>query len=1653
MWTAPQHDTKATARMPEGNPIVVTPRESSTPLASLDLGDVYVNEKAVLRQLELYSRSPLHQHIYLSWEPAGVAQDIKASVHFQLQVAPTFGEGAGASAAASNFNELLNHAGLIEDFLLPPHTGTPLVVVCHPSTEGGFGGGSGRGQGAARGSGVGAAARGEGAGLPKHAGGRRDGAPVPRVRPRDDVRQGIPLVFRLVPSVWLSGESGVLDCSDYDTNAPLPMHTGRKISAYAHLRIRVAFRPRQVGERDYRIYVENVNDPGNAPTVDILTSVIPEAFREGLLIMMDSGERLGGGSVLSFGDCYTGTPVSRRLRVKNTRQTPMDIHLSSDRPAEVRFDLETDVIGSAPRHQRRRTRSQEALDSQDDDNEAADPDALQYDSGGGADTPAGTSGGGGSGGVAGTVITPRRRASDDADDDEDGDDDAEDEDAYVGAEGPGEGAGGGGSGSGHGGGGSGGGGSGGLGNGGGSGYGRAPPSALFWPFNDDNDDDDDDEDHDDELVHHKRRHHGHVCARHGHHLSAAGGGSANGGMGYSFGYGRAGDGGGGPGGGSAGSSGGAGGGGGAGGSSGGPGGVPSAANGGGVCHACLLEAGRGKRGGTLARGGSGSAGGRGDQRETKAGRARARAGQQRANNQIEELSLAPGMERTLWVRFCAAPDVALPLVGGGSAGGAESGDNGGGGGNGALGARGARQVQQQHQQFGGGSHRRVATEAAAHLQRRSFKLFFTCEEPRRQWQDDMAGLLGGGGGGDGDGGGESGGGGGGGGALAVRHCSKTIAGRAQTCTSVLSVSRPVVDFGDCNIGEYKSEYVTLENHSDLPAMAIAHVTSKVVSCKPVEMEVPPRGKLDFKVEYVARKINSNYRKTITIINCLNAYGNQEVEIRASNVDTHHVLYHSAFYRVIVNNRLRQQQVYFGHVVTNCPTLRTFTLRNISDRPLLFELSTSSPDEVQLYTVASVTSNADAAAAAAAARCAGGSTAWRSGVGGGAGGVRDEFLEDMIWGSTVDREERMALDNRTGFRHGDKEAAARAQQLHTQRLLSMDLAVASGSMRFYRQSQGWFPGMPGADGSGDSGAPKPGGAGPMTPVAGGSGAAGSGGGAGGGAPRPLSGKVLGESGAGVGAVGSSGAGGSSALAGASDAAAASVSAGGGSSRGSSGIQERGGTQATYVQSVRDRISQLCKAVADGRLRPLQPKQVFQLCVDRPVQVVVVLTLRPAGTAEELQRERTMAIAQKNINFGRLAVGEFATKTVAVANRSPVPLLYCISKSGSISSGFLKIPQGRRGVLPPHGSKKIEFAFRPALAGHFEEKLSVTNVQDETNTQVITIKARVYKPETFALVQPPPALPFGPCLVGEPSRVVPRILVHNTTNRKRQFVVEGDAASAAAAGAVKEQGAEASAAGTAEGGASERGGGGGGVGVGVELATPLAFIDDEGTATAAAIAAISSGATASDVTGRVGGGGTAAAAAVAAAAGFAASSVCAPKFMFSLDAQSSTGVSESQRRHLEEKLEQYSFKLRIAERKGRDKKALRLVSKINKVRRLLQVGRAFRDGLTNGGGGGGGGSGAGGKDGEALGNGADVEAGATCGGANHNRNAITFSLEADSVATVGVQLSFVPNAGFSGWDGPQPFAGVLRLYESRNEDVVKELPVQADLFSQAGAYHDA
>ncbi len=366
---------------------------------------------------------------------------------------------------------------------------------------------------------------------------------------------------------------------------------------------------------------------------------------------------------------------------------------------------------------------------------------------------------------------------------------------------------------------------------------------------------------------------------------------------------------------------------------------------------------------------------------------------------------------------------------------------------------------------------------------------------------------------------------------------------------------------------------------------------------------------------------------------------------------------------------------------------------------------------------------------------------------------------------------------------------------------------------------------------------------------------------------------------------------------------------------------------------------------------------------------------------------MFVVQKNINFGRVAVMDYATRSVFVENRASVPLLYTIAKSGSICSGFLQIPQGGSGVVPPHGSVEIQFVFRPGLAGHFEEMLSIINVCDSKNTQIITIKARVFQPEPFALVDPPPQLSFGPCLVGKlDSSVTIAVRLSNTTNRRRYLVVQGvDSYDTAAAAAVE--------------------------GNGDGTITP--YLSDSGHHLLPQ-----------------------------------PSYPCPflPIFTFVVEVQSNqAGIPREERQQMEDKLELYLFKLRIAERKGKIAKVSKLRSKVDRLVRRLNgedLGQAGDDASESE------------SDSDA-----DITRikGNNPSSSDHSSgvsNMATFVLEPACIVSICVSLAFITGrSGLAGWSGSIPFNGAVLFYESRNKDVVKELHCSASVISSTIEYRQA
>lgn len=168
---------------------------------------------------------------------------------------------------------------------------------------------------------------------------------------------------------------------------------------------------------------------------------------------------------------------------------------------------------------------------------------------------------------------------------------------------------------------------------------------------------------------------------------------------------------------------------------------------------------------------------------------------------------------------------------------------------------------------------------------------------------------------------------------------------------------------------------------------------------------------------------------------------------------------------------------------------------------------------------------------------------------------------------------------------------------------------------------------------------------------------------------------------------------------------------------------------------------------------------------------------------------MSLLQKNINFGKTIVGSISKKELTLVNQSNIPLLYSFEKTGSIFSGYLTISGGRKGVIPASSSMSIELSFKPSLAGLFEEVVTIRNVLCRENDQVLVVKARVTKPDSFQLTMLPSRDPIdvpdyfesvmtenansmfiGDLDVYRPSTRLVEFKIKNMTMKSRQFIVD-------------------------------------------------------------------------------------------------------------------------------------------------------------------------------------------------------------------------------------------------------------------------------------------
>ena len=920
-------------------------------------------------------------------------------------------------------------------------------------------------------------------------------------------------------------------------------------------------------------------------------------------------------------------------------------------------------------------------------------------------------------------------------------------------------------------------------------------------------------------------------------------------------------------------------------------------------------------------------------------------------------------------------------------------------------------------------------------------------------------------------------------AISARRC----------CTSVISVSPAITDLGECNVGEYRAAVFTVTNDSDLPALVFPYVESETLSITEKEVHIPPRQSKQVRFEYVARLVNTDYKRDAVLMNGYNSHGNVSVEVRAKNVDTQQVLLHSMFYKLHTRNTKRQLQVYFDTCLFNVPNVRTFSLRNVYTETLIIEiLAMDDSDEVQIFQIV------DDVGSQLLNR--GGSQ------------YKSQAMEDLKWGvspslsdgppahlpvpahqmsSSSLLAQLSEFDARRKYSLGEAPDPDSLPPVAPIRTIASSVSSSSLDYGTYKSSfsnHSLVLTMAGALGSDRESS---GGGHALSP----------GTDEGKNATRnsvsrasykkdeldsgnflslmdssnfPFS--VFGE------------------LERSTDGNSASDSIGrskgqGSAMNGSGNVpdEESSGTMAVrLIQRCYREFSDELRRNGEGKIHPLsmstppgiatvprgktvffavvftpkstyKPEELNQVTLSKELSLRLLVPedevesktgieststivgpgsnpslrnygrLKPMDVKGEPLKPRSivvrakacrseMSITQKNINFGRTTVGEVTTMGVTIMNKSTVPLLYSISKSGSISSGFIRIPSGLRGRISAMKSQTIEFAFCPKLPGPFEETLQIENILDPGNTMSVVIKAKVSKSEYFFLLpaqatsseprllvdsaeSSPPStdlkskvmalvsslnpsiisaggLAFqylGEMAVGESSLVQLSFRVRNATSKTRNFIVDASHATA----------------------------------------TSLISTSISGSSTDAEIPFEPIPET--------------------------LQSICAVRCQFqeyTAEAMAQANrMSLEDRKILEDKLEQFEQKLKIAIRKKKPAKMLKYEKKVAEAREMLSGVLIAKKGDESD---------------DLVGKSTQHLTDSPRRKLHCDAPVYHFQLAAESESLIQVKVTFLPGSSYAHWDGPLPFRGSLRVFEARNEDAVRLVHYCAVVYSSKKSY---
>ena len=124
------------------------------------------------------------------------------------------------------------------------------------------------------------------------------------------------------------GNRNWLKFSDYDTGEQLGF---TPIPAYSPKRIRVTFKPKDIGEFNYDLQIENQNDSSNTIQTHVHATV-RAVLREETLVVST-------GNTLDFGDCIAGMWKKKSIILRNVCDSPLEVSFTADNLSEVVFQL------------------------------------------------------------------------------------------------------------------------------------------------------------------------------------------------------------------------------------------------------------------------------------------------------------------------------------------------------------------------------------------------------------------------------------------------------------------------------------------------------------------------------------------------------------------------------------------------------------------------------------------------------------------------------------------------------------------------------------------------------------------------------------------------------------------------------------------------------------------------------------------------------------------------------------------------------------------------------------------------------------------------------------------------------------------------------------------------------------------------------------------------------------------------------------------------------------------------------------------------------------------------------------------------------------------------------------------------------------------